>query len=98
MSLFKLKDALDYLDPLKIDSAKCLRNLSPLSSCQKCADVCPTGGLSFADGLWQYNKCLNCGLCAFVCPQKVYALDREKIANIKIVLQVSADAERIIFR
>ena len=98
MSFFKLKDALDYLDPLKIDSSKCLRSLSPLSSCQKCADICPTGGLSFEDGVWKYDKCLNCGLCAYVCPQKVFSLDREKLAALKgqrVLLKCAQNEEKV---
>ena len=98
MGFFKLGSALDYLDPLKINSSKCLRNLSPLSSCQKCAEICPAGGLSFSDGQWRYDECHNCGLCAYVCPQKVFSLDRDKLAKLKgqkVLVKCVQNAEKI---
>ena len=82
MGFFKLSQAVKYLAPLKINSELCLLNISPLSSCYKCADICPKQGLSFSEGVWQYEDCNDCGLCAAVCPQRVFGLDREKAAAI----------------
>lgn len=81
MGFFNLGKAVKYLDPLKIDSSRCLLNISPLSSCQKCQDICPTRGLEYTNELWQYDNCNDCGLCAAVCPQKVFTFDREKLAH-----------------
>ena len=81
MGFFNLSKAVKYLSPLKIDSARCLRVLSPLSNCYKCVDICPKQGLSLIDGAWQYEECNDCGLCAAVCPQKVFAFEREKLAT-----------------
>ena len=81
MGFFNLSKAVKYLSPLKIDSARCLRVLSPLSNCYKCIDICPKQGLSLIDGAWQYEECNDCGLCAAVCPQKVFAFEREKLAT-----------------
>lgn len=41
---------------------------SHLSRCNRCALVCPTGGISWPEGVMCIGKCLDCGLCAAVCP------------------------------
>jgi len=81
MKLFNLGSFFDSLDPLKIDTTRCLQTISPLTGCNRCFDVCPTHGLFFADDGIKYNNCTHCGACVKVCPQNVFTLDFPRLAE-----------------
>lgn len=70
---------LNYLDALKIDSARCIKNKSPLARCNLCANVCPLKGLSFYNGEWEVSKCTLCGRCVNLCPCEVYHIDEKAL-------------------
>ena len=52
MNLFELGQTIEGYASLNIQSAACSKVLSPLSSCQKCQDICPVQALDFANGQW----------------------------------------------
>lgn len=53
-----------------------LSDLAACSGCGKCAEVCPTGIISVADGLpsvdFSPGECTFCGKCAEICPEPVF--------------------------
>lgn len=56
------------LATVAVDGRRCPTVLSPRSPCRRCLEVCPTKGLSVANGELTLGGCLDCGLCAAVCP------------------------------
>lgn len=57
------------MGPLLVEHQRCSRTRSPLSKCSHCIDICPENALSFgAEGIEIADNCLQCGLCAGVCP------------------------------
>ena len=57
------------MGPLLVEHQRCSRTRSPLSKCSHCIDICPENALSFgAEGIEIADNCLECGLCAGVCP------------------------------
>lgn len=59
---------------LAVDGRRCCRIRSPLSTCRRCLEVCPTGGINWAGGQLRLGRCLECGLCAAVCPTEALRL------------------------
>jgi len=54
---------------LLIDHQRCSRVRSPLSNCSYCTNTCPVDALSFSnEGIDINRNCIDCGLCAGVCP------------------------------
>ena len=79
-----LKRVLDYFETLKIDNSRCVKNKSPLASCNLCDNVCPTKGLNYSAGKWEVSDCTLCGRCISLCPMEVFSLDEDKLlANAK---------------
>ena len=60
-------ESLDY--QYKV-SDRCIREVSPRSSCRSCADICPSDALEMAKGrpVLDTLKCAECGLCLGACP------------------------------
>ncbi len=56
---------------LTLDRAACVRGRLVHASCQKCAQVCPSGAVGFADGapVIDAQACSDCGACAGACPE-----------------------------
>jgi len=79
MKLFNMGSFFHSLDPLKIDTSRCLQTISPLTSCNSCIDVCPTHSLHFAEDGLTYTECIYCGACVKVCPQEVFSMDLAKL-------------------
>lgn len=79
-----LRRVLDYFETLKIDNNRCVKNKSPLASCNLCYNVCPTKGLNYTFGKWEVSDCTLCGRCISLCPMEVFSLDEDKLlANVK---------------
>ncbi len=79
MNLFELGQTIEGYASLNIQSAACSKVLSPLSSCQKCQDICPVQALDFANGQWSASQCIGCGLCVIACPNHVFRLDEDAL-------------------
>lgn len=53
---------------------RCLHKRHIHCSCQRCSAICPTGAITFTEGLvLQGEKCSGCGACAVVCPSGALA-------------------------
>lgn len=73
MSVFDLEKLAQFvtsrMGPLLVEHQRCSRARSPLSKCSHCLDICPENALSFGpEGIEIADTCLECGLCAGVCP------------------------------
>lgn len=79
MNLFDLGQTIEGYASLDIQNAACSKVLSPLSTCQKCQEICPVQALTFADGQWAANQCVGCGLCVIACPNHVFRLDEDTL-------------------
>jgi len=62
---------------ITLDAALCVRALSRLSGCERCAAICPTGAIRVETGLPSVNlsECVGCGGCVGVCPSEALKLD-----------------------
>ena len=78
-SFLNLRELANRLEHLKIDNTKCLKNESPLSHCNLCANTCPTKGLKFVNGTWEIEECTLCGNCVSLCPAEVFRIDEKRI-------------------
>ena len=64
--------------------------LNRCSGCMACVDTCPKGAVKIIDTLTAYNaviskeKCIECGLCSYICPSKIGLRDVVKIAKKKV--------------
>lgn len=73
MSVFDLEKLAEFvisrMGPLLVDHKHCARARSPLSKCSRCKDICPRDCITFGEeGVEIADACLECGLCASVCP------------------------------
>lgn len=71
-----------------IDSAACSKVRHKLSSCSKCVDVCKSNAVRITSAggkvLVDWDRCTGCGLCAAVCPNRVFSMklaDMKKLMN-----------------
>jgi len=82
-----------------IDSAACSRVRHKLSGCTKCTDICPANAIRITSAggkvVVDWDRCTACGLCASVCPNRVFTLklaDLGKLMN-KVRQQIAEDGE-----
>lgn len=56
-----------------LDKARCLNSRQRKISCAACVENCPSGAaIRPQDGQMAWKKCLNCGICAAVCPAHAF--------------------------
>lgn len=94
MGVFDLEKLADLvisrMGPLTVEPKRCSRTRSPLSKCSRCVDICPRKAITAGKaGLHIGDHCLECGLCAGVCPTGALAMQEptqlallEKIASL----------------
>lgn len=72
--------ALRIMKSLGFEPELCTHANSPLSSCTRCVDICPAHALSRPEGAlrseaildFDEDCCIECGLCARVCPTAAF--------------------------
>ncbi len=73
----------DKMSSVEVKSQQCAKIRSPLSKCSKCQDICPQQRIMFsAQKITLADNCLECGLCASVCPTGALALKEPGIMAI----------------
>ena len=79
------------------EAAWCVRTRHRKARCTRCLDACPSGALSFAEGLCRIDKerCTGCGACTSACPTQ--ALELPQRARIEEQLSSLDDAHPIAF-
>ncbi len=62
--------------PLKVETDNCI-NQDNLKVCERCAEVCPHGAISFENNRPKvdFEKCTVCGLCFSECPVRVFEIE-----------------------
>lgn len=55
-------------------TAQCVRTKNMHASCDRCADLCPTGAIRLDTGLPELapEQCVKCGICLHGCPMGVF--------------------------
>lgn len=57
------------MSSISLNQQRCSKIRSHLSRCSKCIDYCPVNGLDLEKSEIKLNdNCIQCGLCASVCP------------------------------
>ena len=81
MILGGLAEVLFSDDSLFLDKSRCLNRRNRFEPCSLCKGSCIAGALEIAAGLpvIDNKKCINCGLCASVCPSEALRLRDYKI-------------------
>ncbi|NLJ71997.1 MAG: 4Fe-4S dicluster domain-containing protein [Syntrophomonadaceae bacterium] len=65
----------DKMSVVGVRSQQCARIRSPLSKCSNCLDICPQQRIKISGKtLLLADNCLDCGLCASVCPTGALSL------------------------
>lgn len=73
----------DKMSSVDVKSQQCAKVRSPLSKCSKCQDICPQKGIVIsADKVTLSSYCLECGLCASVCPTEALSLKEPNIMTL----------------
>jgi Fe-S-cluster-containing hydrogenase component 2 len=68
---------------------QCTRVRHRRSTCARCADACPTHAITGRDTLQvQADKCIDCGICATVCPSG--ALEAQGPTNAELLGQIKS--------
>jgi ferredoxin len=89
LALDQAADILDRLEsrPVVMATELCARQRHRLSTCTRCVDACPSGAISWQDGLQvDAEVCSGCGICAAVCPTG--ALETRSPANAELMVRV----------
>ncbi len=62
--------------PLKVEAKNCI-NRDNLKVCDRCAEVCPHGAITFENNRpkVETSKCTVCGLCLSECPVRVFNIE-----------------------
>lgn len=86
------------IDKIEVDSNKCLKVRSVISSCQACMDVCPANSIQIKqDSLELEDTCLACGLCTAVCPTNALKWNDPPLIQLYNQLTRMLEKEQIVY-
>lgn len=80
------------MEHLAFDAQLCVRQLSPRSKCERCADVCPVDAISItrsstpgymADMELNDEACIECGLCTQSCPTSAFSWQNPSLMQLR---------------
>lgn len=71
--MFRILNTLYYFEKryrsIDLKKNRCTRAVTRLSKCTKCREICPTDSIKITNtGIEIGDNCINCGMCASVCP------------------------------
>jgi ferredoxin len=83
-------------DAVYIDGERCASVRNRNSKCQKCADACFVDAISVGSNEVAVDSsvCVNCGVCASVCPTNALAMAAPSLAQIAKSCSKAADFEQ----
>lgn len=75
--------AASRMNPIDLNHQRCSRVCSPLGTCNKCIECCPVEGITIEDRKIELNyNCIQCGLCASVCPTGAISIQEPTELNL----------------
>lgn len=78
-----IETATSRMGSILLNQKRCSKLRSPLSKCSKCIDSCPVDGIDIEkSGINLNNNCIQCGLCASVCPTGAIAIQEPTELNL----------------
>ena len=87
-----------HVQCLSTQPGKIVNKLCPVGciACRKCEKACKKDAIHVIDNLARidYDKCVNCGLCAMVCPKDVIANFRKARKACEAIPQAHAEYSR----
>ncbi|MEG1515543.1 MAG: 4Fe-4S binding protein [Clostridia bacterium] len=83
--------ALDAKAHPVLEKTRCINYRQGKIKCTKCAEVCPSGMLVTPEkGQIDWAKCVDCDLCAVVCPAKAFGLSGVHFQKAQALCKVGA--------
>ena len=89
VGLDRIVDILGHLQSptIRVNPHQCTRVRHRRSTCTRCADACPTQAITWRESLKvESDKCIDCGICATVCPTG--ALEAQAPTNAELLGQI----------
>lgn len=68
-------DLLLLTRPVTVHAQRCIHRYNSRSTCSRCINVCPEGGIGLTDNVIEADACIGCGRCIQQCPMDVFSLD-----------------------
>ncbi len=67
--------------PAVVNAAACTREMTFLSRCQRCVEVCPHEAIDLKGAVKVLSACTGCGACLTVCPTDAYRLPESSLGE-----------------
>ncbi len=92
-----IETATSRMEPISINHQRCSRVRSPLSKCSKCIEHCPKEGISIKNLKVELNdNCIQCGLCAAVCPTGAISIQEPTELNLYNYIEEAGKTSNIV--
>lgn len=92
-----IETATSRMEPISINHQRCSRVRSPLSKCSKCIEHCPKEGISIKNSKVELNdNCIQCGLCAAVCPTGAISIQEPTELNLYNYMEEAGKTSNIV--
>jgi ferredoxin len=78
-----IETATSRMEPIALNHQRCSRVRSHLGKCSKCIECCPVEGIIIKNSKIELNdNCIQCGLCASVCPTGAISIQEPTELNL----------------